>query len=281
MKNIGRREFISYSLAAAGMLLLTRFIKPARASNRVEGTSSERSDTTSVKSIEGFGTVPDNNKRYAMVIDIGACIGCRKCAWACKEENNIPDSISPPWIEIFEMESESGVPERPLPGQRGNTSYTEAPKEGKYYLPVHCNHCANPPCVKVCPTGATFQDEDGMVLMNYERCIGCRLCVIACPYNARRFNLFKPEEITTLNPLVPVHQIGVTEKCSFCVHRVRRGKLPRCVEVCPVQAKHFGDLNDTKSSIYNLIKTNPNFKLVEESNTDPQIWYITRGKKWI
>jgi molybdopterin-containing oxidoreductase family iron-sulfur binding subunit len=130
--------------------------------------------------------------------------------------------------------------------------------------------------------GATYKDKDGLVLMNYERCIGCRLCVAACPYSARRFNWFKPEvPADEVNPLVPLRPMSVVEKCTFCVHRVRRGKLPRCVEVCPVQARHFGNPSDPESEVSRILVANQSTRLLQEMNTEPQIWYITRGKKWL
>lgn len=234
---------------------------------------------------DGLATVADSHNHFAMVIDVGACIGCRRCMWACKKENNIPDVISPPWIEVFELPLGESVTSHPSLWELkegATTSYAESPKEGKWYLPVQCYHCDNPPCVKVCPTGATYKDKDGLVLMNYDRCIGCRICVVACPYSARRFNWLEaklpPEE---LNPLVPVRFLGVVEKCTFCVHRVRRGKLPRCVEVCPVRARHFGNHKDSKGEIIKILKTNLSFQLLEEANTHPNIWYITRGRKWV
>ncbi len=205
--------------------------------------------------------------------------------WACKEENNIPDTISPPWIEVFELKSELTVTGHVALQdlkEGVTTSYTQAPREGMRYLPVQCYHCDNPPCVKVCPVGATYKDRDGFVLMDYDRCIGCRICVPACPYSARRFNWFEPEMAQDeVNPLVPVRPAGVVEKCTFCVHRSRRGKLPRCVEVCPVQARRFGNINDPESEVSKILETNLSFRLLEEVNTDPNIWYITRGKKWV
>ncbi|MBI4283967.1 MAG: 4Fe-4S dicluster domain-containing protein [Chloroflexi bacterium] len=219
-----------------------------------------------------------------MVIDVGACIGCRRCMWGCKEENNTPDTISPLWIETFEVKSEVSVTGHPSPQdlQSGaTTAYTKSPLAGRWYLPVQCNHCDNPPCVKVCPTGATYKAKDGMVLMDYDRCIGCRLCVVACPYSARRFNWWQGTvPADKVNPLVPLRPVGVVEKCTFCAHRVRRGKPPRCVEVCPVRARHFGNLNDPESEVAKLLKENMSFQLLEELNTAPRIWYITRGKKW-
>lgn len=236
------------------------------------------------REIDGFGTVAQEGVKYAMVIDVGACIGCRECMYACKKENNIPDTISPPWIEVFEMRSELGVTGHPsLQELRegATTSYTDAPREGRWYLPAQCFHCGNPPCVKVCPVGATYKDKDGIVLMDYDRCIGCRFCVVACPYSARRFNWWKSEiSPERRNPLVPVRSIGVVEKCTFCIHRVRRGELPRCVEVCPVQARRFGNLNDTDSEVSKTLASVRSFRLLEELNTEPRVWYITRGVKW-
>ena len=235
--------------------------------------------------VDGFGTVVDPTKRWAYVLDVGACIGCRRCQWACKEENNEPDSISPPWIEVFQMDEVDGVMATPTIEQlkKGEpTNYTTSPAEGKFYMPLQCNHCDNAPCVEVCPTGATYKAQDGLVLMDYHRCIGCRICVAACPYSNRRFNWEPPDTSTmkSINPLVPVRTVGVPEKCTFCVHRTRRGKLPRCVEVCPVNARHFGDLNDPNSTVSLLLKQNLAFRLLEELNTKPRFYYITRGKKF-
>ncbi|MBI2836098.1 MAG: 4Fe-4S dicluster domain-containing protein [Chloroflexi bacterium] len=221
-----------------------------------------------------------------MVIDVGACIGCRRCMWGCQQENNTPSTISPLWIEVFELKTGQGVTGHPSIEDLKNgatTSYTQSPNGGRWYMPVACNHCDNPPCVKVCPTGATYKAPDGLVLMDYSKCIGCRLCVVACPYSARRFNWWQgalPADREP-NPLVPVRPIGVVEKCTFCVHRVRRGLLPRCVEVCPVRARHFGNLNDPESQVSKVLNENMSFRLLEELNTGPNIRYITRGKKWI
>ncbi len=278
MKRIGRREFIKYSGGLIGLVLLGKYTRPALAFTGTEVLTAQGS-------IDGFGTVVDKRNKFAMVIDVGACIGCRRCMWACKKENNIPDTISPPWIEVFELKNEvdlTGHPSLQDLKEGATTSYTESPRQGRWYLPVQCYHCDNPPCVKVCPVGATYKDKDGLVLMDYDRCIGCRLCVVACPYSARRFNWLKAEiPSDEANPLVPVRPLGVVEKCTFCVHRVRQGKLPRCVEICPVQARHFGNLNDPESEVSRILKSNLSFRLLEEVNTHPNIWYITRGKKWL
>lgn len=285
MKKIGRREFLKYAGGAAGLALAAKYAQPALAlANEQKNDKPSASAQAVEKRNDGTGTVVDTNKRFGMVIDVGACIGCRRCMWGCKEENNIPDSVSPAWIELFELQLEGGVTGHPSIHDLklgATTSYTESPKPGKWYLGAQCNHCTNAPCVKVCPVGATYKAEDGLVLMHYDRCIGCRLCVVACPYSARRFNWVKPElPADKVNPLVPVRPVGVVEKCTFCAHRTRRGKLPRCVEVCPVRARHFGNLNDHNSEISKLLEENLSFRLLEELNTEPNLFYITRGKKW-
>ncbi len=227
---------------------------------------------------------PGDGKKFGMVIDIGACVGCRRCMYACKEENNVPDLPLPmAWIEAFELDTTNPISEiHSVPTSESKTTYTESPIEGKWYLTVNCFHCDNPPCVKVCPVGATFKGEDGIVEMDYDKCIGCRNCMAACPYNTRRFNWAEPEiPPEKVNPLVPVRTKGVVEKCTFCVHRVREGMLPRCVEVCPVGARHFGDMNDPESPVSRILNTDVSFRFLEEMNAQPKLYYITSGEKWI
>ncbi|MBI2979916.1 MAG: 4Fe-4S dicluster domain-containing protein [Chloroflexi bacterium] len=284
MRRIGRKEFIKYGGGLIGLGLLGKFARPSLAFTGVKETKWQAGKEAS-KRVDGAGTVADEHNKFAMVIDVGACIGCRTCQWACKKENNIPDTVSPPWIEVFEVKSDVSVTGHPSPQdlkKGATTSYTEAPLKGRWYLPVQCNHCDNPPCVKACPVGATYKTKDGIVVMDYDRCIGCRLCVVACPYNARRFNWWQAEiPADETNPLVPVRPLGVVEKCTFCIHRTRRGQLPRCVEVCPVRARHFGNIRNPESEVYKLLEANLGFRLLEEISTEPSIWYITRGKKWL
>jgi len=147
-------------------------------------------------------------------------------------------------------------------------------------MPVQCNHCEDPPCTKVCPTKATYKDADGIVLVDYSKCIGCRYCMQACPYQARRFNWWEPEIAPDrINPLVPVRPHGVVEKCTFCVHRTRRGRTTRCVEACPNKARTFGNLNDPNSSVSRLIASESNFQLKVGLNTGSQIWYLSASKR--
>ena len=284
MKPIERRGFIKYSAGLIGLLLLGKYTRLPFSLQGREGAAEPAIEPVSRRAADGLDTVADQHNKFVIVIDVGACIGCRRCMWGCQAENNIPDTVSPLWIEAFEVKSEVSVTGHPSPQDLktgATTSYTESPLAGRWYLTAQCNHCDNAPCVKVCPTGATYKDKDGLVLMDYDKCIGCRLCVVACPYSARRFNWWQAEVSPDVaNPLVPVRPLGVVEKCTLCAHRVRRGKPPRCVEVCPVRARHFGNLNDPESEVAKILESNLSFRLLEEMNTEPNIWYITRGKKW-
>ncbi|OGP66020.1 MAG: hypothetical protein A3K22_02785 [Deltaproteobacteria bacterium RBG_16_42_7] len=277
MKTVDRREFIKL---AAGVGIGSLTPQPLKvlgsAVEQLIGVG-ERS-----KKVE-YVPKPVTGARFGMVIDLGKCIGCRRCAYACKRENNVPDTISPPYIMVFETESATGggghFPSPEMPGKGTTMFYTKLRKD-RWYMPVQCNHCDNAPCVQVCPTGASYKDPDGLVLIDYNKCIGCRYCMTACPYNARRFNWWEPHiPSDRINPLVPIRKHGVVEKCTFCVHRTRRGKFTRCVEACPNKARTFGNLNDPNSEVSKLIESERNFRLKVELNTGPRIWYLTRPKE--
>jgi molybdopterin-containing oxidoreductase family iron-sulfur binding subunit len=157
------------------------------------------------------------------------------------------------------------------------------PDVQKYYEPVSCQHCENAPCVRVCPVGATYQRPDGLVLIDYDKCIGCRFCIAACPYGARAFNWRSPDYSATEGQPhgakeVPVRPAGVTEKCTFCVHRLDQGKDPICVEVCPVQARMFGDLNDPNSQVAQVVRDGDAFRLREDLGTRPNVYYLPPKK---
>ncbi len=221
-----------------------------------------------------------NTTKYGMVIDVGACIGCRRCVYACIKENNIGRDSNIQWIRVFAMEP--GTTDM----DSGDLYFEEAPVKGKWYLPTQCMHCESPPCVDVCPVKATWKDPDGIVVIDYDKCIGCRYCMAACPYWARHFNWKKPEvptaEITREGgtyglpfSTAPLRPFGVVEKCTFCAHRTRKGMHPRCVEICPMGARHFGDLNDPDSEVSKLIKTRRQaFRLKEYLGTKSQIYYV-------
>lgn len=216
---------------------------------------------------------------YAMVIDVKACIGCRRCVYACIKENNIGRASGIAWIRVLAMKHGS------IDLDDSEHNYTEAPIPTRWYLPVQCMQCGNPPCVHVCPVKATWKDPDGIIVIDYDRCIGCRYCMAACPYWARHFNwkepYVPPEEMTPEGGTYglpfstsPIRPIGVVEKCTFCAHRTRKGIEPKCVEVCPVGARHFGDLNDPDSIVSKLIRSRQGFRLKEELGTEPHIYYV-------
>jgi len=154
------------------------------------------------------------------------------------------------------------------------------PVEGYYTMPIQCQQCENPPCVKVCPTQATWKEPDGIVVVDYNWCIGCRYCLAACPYWARRFNFADPEiPKEELNP--NLHYLGnrprmrgVVEKCTFCIQRTRKGRYPACVEACPVGARKFGNLLDPDSEVSMVLKKQRVFRLKEELNTQPKFYYF-------
>ncbi|NGZ07262.1 MAG: 4Fe-4S dicluster domain-containing protein [Magnetococcales bacterium] len=177
-------------------------------------------------------------KRWAMLIDTSRCSSdCSACVSACRTENNVP---------LF------GDPERDIHWIRKVELRDQSQRKAPVSLPVLCNHCEQPPCVHVCPTEASFIRHDGLVLIDKHRCIGCRYCIIACPYKARSLVFYKTKPPKDTNPNVPIRAAGVVEKCTFCAHRLDEGKLPACVEACAKADKGamlFGDLNDPKSEI--------------------------------
>jgi len=213
---------------------------------------------------------PAGKEKWAMVIDVKACVGCRKCVYACVEENNIGRTSGFTLIQVLEME----------PGkidlETSVLDYEEAGRPDKWYMPVQCMQCAHPPCVYGCPVQATWKEPDGIVVIDYDKCIGCRNCMITCPYGARHFNWVHPEvPKDEVNPKVPLAEKAWTpEKCTFCIQRTRNGKTTACVEACPVGARKFGDLNDPESEVSILLKTRRVWRLKEEESTEPMIWYV-------
>lgn len=212
---------------------------------------------------------------FAYALNLSVCIGCRKCAEACHQENNHDRPSHQSYIRVFEMQKGG------IDFEKGNCTYSHAvPSEDRYYMPVQCQQCENPPCVKVCPIEATWQDPDGIVVVDYNWCIGCRYCEAACPYHARRFNWTGPEiPSEEINPNQGylsnrVRPQGVMEKCTFCLHRVREGRLPACLEACPTGARVFGNVLDPESEIRWVIDNKRVFVLKEELGTKPRFFYF-------
>jgi molybdopterin-containing oxidoreductase family iron-sulfur binding subunit len=218
---------------------------------------------------------PRDGVKYAYALNLSICIGCRKCAEACHEENNHDRATNNSYIRVFEMEQGS------INFEHGNANYDhEVPADGKYYMPVQCQQCDNPPCVKVCPVEATWKEKDGIVVVDYDWCIGCRYCEAACPYHARRFNWKKPEiPREQVNPVQAylanrIRPQGTMEKCHFCLHRTRKGKMPACLEACPTGARVFGNVLDPESDIRWVLENKRVFVLKEDLGTVPSFFYF-------
>jgi len=236
------------------------------------------------RDVEVFSTPPREGVLFGYGLDLSRCNGNRRCVTGCVEENNQSrpnpdgDHTNPiQWIRVLEMEQDKGIS-----FEHANPYYDPklVPEEGKFYLPVQCQHCENPPCVKVCPVGATWKERDGIVVIDYDWCIGCRCCMSACPYGARHFNWIDPYlPADELNPNTHVlgnrpRMRGVVEKCTFCIQRTRAGRYPKCLEACPTGARKFGNLLDPKSEIRRLLEEKRVFVLKEELNTRPKFFYF-------
>jgi len=238
-----------------------------RISDQVEKRYDVRPDIRDIKPMDGV--------EFVYALNLTRCIGCRKCVHACVEENNQSRSPEIQYIRVLEM------PRGTTDIEQGNHHYERAkvPSEDHYYMPIQCHQCANPPCVKVCPVEATWTESDGITVIDYDWCIGCRYCEAACPYWARRFNFAKPTiPKGKLNPDMSYlsnrpRSMGVMEKCTFCLHRTRLGKMPACLEVCPTGARKFGNVLDPKSEVRQILESKRVFVLKEDVGTLPRFFY--------
>ena len=214
---------------------------------------------------------------FGYALDLSRCVGCRRCAYACVHENNQSRDPQVHWIRVLQMEKQHGID---LTESDPYYDPETVPEDGMFYMPVACQQCSNPPCVRVCPVNATWQEPDGIVVIDYDWCLGCRCCMAACPYGARHFNWAKPKiPADEVNP--DMHYLGnrprpkgVVEKCTFCIQRVRKGRYPACVEICPVGARKFGNLLDEQDEIRVLMREKRVFVLKEELNTQPKFYYF-------
>lgn len=206
------------------------------------------------------------NTRYGIVVDTKRCIGCWSCSVACKLENNVPEDVW--WNRVLTIGGE-GI----------NTPAGTWPNLKMSYVVMQCQHCDDPECVKVCPVGATYKNEEnGIVMQDPEKCIGCRYCMAACPYTGvRNFNWDEPKpamEFPIGAANAPEHQKHTVEKCTLCSHRVAEGEIPSCVESCPARARWFGDLNDPESEVAGLVAEREYMQMLPEKGTNPSIYYL-------
>lgn len=222
-------------------------------------------------------TPPREGVMFGYGLDLSRCLGCRRCVYACAKENNQSRDPQIHWIRVLAQKKAAGVS---LEGANPYYDPDLVPQDDVFYMPVACQHCRHPQCTKVCPVGATWQEPDGIVVIDYDKCIGCRCCMAACPYGARRFNWGEPNlPKEEYNP--NQHYLGnrprprgVVEKCTFCIQRVREGRYPACVEICPVGARKFGNLLDPESEIRQIMERKRVFVLKAELHTEPRFYYF-------
>lgn len=236
--------------------------------------------------------------KWGMIIDLDKCVGCQACSLACKSENNVPHGSPHEW-----KRHQDPYWHKVIAATEG-----EYPTVNSQLIPMPCMHCEHPPCVTVCPAKATYKRDDGIVMQNFRRCIGCKYCMVACPYGSRSFN-YKEQEgkeyhrpdlppdlgldsRTHIGPWPFPHRThGVVEKCTFCFHRIDEAKekieagedikigidvVPACVEACPSGARVFGDLDDPGSTVSRLLALSDWFKLREDMGTEPKVVYLPR-----
>jgi len=285
-KTTGRRDFLKFGAIAAGLTIVGAGLQHVFSEEKEKGATIKVISAADGKVYETEGAhlheccvappvsgdearmgIP--NKKFVMVIDEAKCDGCAKCTESCQAAHFIPSDRE--WLRVYKMkDSETTTP---------------------YYFPKPCFHCDNPPCTKVCPVNATFKRQDGIVLVDNERCIGCRMCMAACPYSSRSFNWSAPsaEETAAMGDLtysagrgIP-RKVGTVEKCDFCPDMIKQGKLPHCVSGCPMDAIYFGDQNEnavTNSSgltvkFDQLIEDNGGYRYLEELGTEPRVYYLS------
>ena len=281
MKKIKRKEFLKKAaIAGAGIFSIPVVVKESHGKEtkktaipkvikRSNKCLLERMERELYNALEK----PLNKRHWVMVIDLKKCTGCNACTIACKSENKLPLGV----IYRIVIEEEIG----------------RYPNVSKRFTPRPCMHCDIPLCVPVCPVGATKKREDGIVTIDYERCMGCRYCMVACPYNARTFDFgeFYTKDKGFFGIMeyenIPTYEynqnwerqkgkspVGNARKCHYCLHRIERGLLPACVTTCMGRATYFGDVNDDNSLVAELVSSPNVMRLKEEVGTNPQVFYL-------
>lgn len=255
---LNRREFVTLLVGTGAT-----FLAAATLSSPLENLL-----TPQMSAVVENGHGGGGKHHWGMVIDLSKCVGCDYCVFACQATNDTTDDMR--WNIRIEDRTPTGE---------------------VFHLTRPCLHCHHAPCVHVCPVGATFNRDDGLVVMDYDKCIGCRYCQTACPYGAREFNWSERTDVNSKapewgRPEVPRRARGVVEKCTFCIHRIDAGlaqglvpgedaqATPACVNICPVNARYFGDLNNPNSTVAKIVANQPTLRLREDLGTDPSVYYI-------
>lgn len=249
-KDTTRRQFLALALktVATGALI------PSVGLTVLSGSSTARSISEPVSWEKIWA-----NKEWGFVINTETCIGCGRCVLACKNENQVPldEEVYRTWVERYVETDNHGIS---IDSPKGGLDFPILGDTDKkqFFVPKLCNQCHNPPCVQVCPVGATYKTGDGVVLVDKKQCVGCRYCIQACPYGAR-----------FLHP-----ETHVVDKCTWCYHRIHKGMRPACVTVCPVGARKFGNLKDPNSEVAQIIEKTRIRSLKPELGTKPFVFYI-------
>jgi Fe-S-cluster-containing dehydrogenase component len=260
MNNVSRRDFLRKAALVSGGCVTFLVLGPGEKGSASTGT---------------IGGVPLedynwNEHRWAYLVDTTRCIGCGMCVKGCKEENLVPDGYVRTWVERYEIgeegEGEVDSPDGALYGFQENVGHMKVAKS--FFVPKICNHCEKPPCVQVCPVGATYRTRDGVVLVDSNYCVGCGYCVQACPYGARFITHDRGLSI-----------VGIAQKCTLCYHRLVKGRTTACVEACPVGARQLADMHDTFDPVRKRILTERVGVLQPELLTEPQCFYIALDKE--
>ena len=236
---MNRRKFLKTTATAAAGAVGGRYVVLLAGALAGDGKAEVVIDQATDPPLKFSDAAPNPNARYAMLIDAEKCIGCHSCAIACRNEFNVPPGVWKSWVKVVEVGKQ------------------------KLFLPRMCNHCDDPPCVAACPVKASYKRDDGVVLVRYDRCIGCKACMTACPYDARFVHPIK----------------SVVDKCTFCAHRIDQGREPACVEACPTRARIFGNVNDPKSEIAQLLGTTAVQTLKAGLGTHCKVYYANADQR--